>query len=103
MPQAPAAKIKKKKKSVLKRIRQAERRTAINRAGRTRLRTMIKQLRAALSAGDAAAAQNLLQPTISAIDRGIQKGFLHENTGNRYKSRLTLAYNARFRPGAASD
>ena len=37
---------------------------------------------------------NLLHPTMSAIDQAITKGVLHENTGNRYKSRLTLAYNA---------
>jgi ribosomal protein S20 len=30
---------------------------------------------------------------MSAIDRAITKGVLHENTGNRYKSRLTLAFN----------
>ncbi len=42
---------------------------------------------------DATAAGNLLQPTMSAIDQAIAKGVLHENTANRYKSRLTLAYN----------
>jgi ribosomal protein S20 len=31
---------------------------------------------------------------MSAIDQAITKGVLHENTGNRYKSRLTLAYNS---------
>ena len=41
----------------------------------------------------ATAAGNLLHPTMSAIDQAIVKGVLHENTGNRYKSRLTLAYN----------
>jgi ribosomal protein S20 len=30
---------------------------------------------------------------MSAIDRAISKGVLHENTGNRYKSRLSMAYN----------
>jgi ribosomal protein S20 len=30
---------------------------------------------------------------MSAIDRAITKGVLHENTGNRYKSRLTVAFN----------
>ena len=44
-------------------------------------------------AGIDAAAGNLLQPTLSAIDRAISKGVLHENTGNRYKSRLALAHN----------
>jgi ribosomal protein S20 len=50
-------------------------------------------LRTAITAGDASAAGNLLQPTMSAIDVAISKGVLHENTGNRYKSRLSLAFN----------
>jgi small subunit ribosomal protein S20 len=54
---------------------------------------LIKRLRTAITAGDATAAGNLLQPTMSAIDRAITKGVLHENTGNRYKSRLSVAYN----------
>jgi ribosomal protein S20 len=37
---------------------------------------------------------------MSALDRAIQKGVLHENTANRYKSRLTLAYNALRAAGA---
>jgi small subunit ribosomal protein S20 len=94
MAQGAAKKIKPRKKSVLKRIRQTARRTEVNRANRTRVRTAIKRLRAALAAGDAAAATSLFAPTLAAIDRGIQKGVLQENTANRYKSRLTLAFNA---------
>ena len=94
MPQGTPTKVKKRKKSVLKRAQQALRRGEVNRANRTRVRSMIKRLRTALSAGDAATAGNLLAPTFSAIDRAISKGVLHENTANRYKSRLTLAYNA---------
>ncbi len=94
MAQGAATKVKKKKKSVLKRIRQTKRRTAINRANRTSVRTMIKRMHSALRAGDSTAAGNLLSPTLSSIDRAIQKGVLAENTANRYKSRLTLEYNA---------
>ena len=94
MPAGTPTKVKKKKKSVLKRIRQTARRTAINRANRTRVRSLMKRMRAALGAGDTAAAERLLQPTLSAIDRAVQKGVLHENTASRYKSRLTLARNA---------
>jgi small subunit ribosomal protein S20 len=54
---------------------------------------MMKRLRTAITAGDASAAGNLLQPTMSAIDVAISKGVLHENTGNRYKSRLSVAFN----------
>jgi small subunit ribosomal protein S20 len=93
MAQGQATKIKKKKKSVLKRAAQSIERADVNRANRTRVRTMMKRLRTAITAGDATAAGNLMYPTMSAIDRAITKGVLHENTGNRYKSRLTLAYN----------
>jgi small subunit ribosomal protein S20 len=90
---AQGTKIKKKKKSVLKRAAQSIQRAETNRANRTRVRSMMKRLRTAISAGDATAAGNLLQPTMSSIDQAITKGVLHENTANRYKSRLTLAYN----------
>jgi len=93
MAQGAATKVKKRKKSVLKRAKQSHVRAAINRANRTRVRVIMKRLRGAIDAKDAAAAGNLLQPTLSAIDRAISKGVLEENTGNRYKSRLTLALN----------
>jgi small subunit ribosomal protein S20 len=93
MAQGQATKVKKKKKSVLKRAAQSRQRAEVNRANRTRVRSVIKHLRTAITAGDATASANLLQPTMSAIDAAIAKGVLHENTGNRYKSRLSLAYN----------
>jgi small subunit ribosomal protein S20 len=93
MAQGQATKVKKKKKSVLKRAAQARQRADVNRANRTRVRTAIRRLRTALVAGDATAAGNLLEPTFSAIDHAITKGVLHENTANRYKSRLHVAYN----------
>ena len=94
MAQGTPVKHKKKTKSVLKNIRQAEARQAINRMNRTRVRTAIRRLRAALTAGDAAAAAKLTSPTFSEIDKAIRKRTLSENTANRYKSRLALALNA---------
>jgi small subunit ribosomal protein S20 len=93
MAQGAATKVKKRKKSVLKRAKQSHVRAAINRANRTRVRSIMRQLRAAITSKDEAAAGKLLQPTLSAIDRAISKGVLEENTGNRYKSRLSLAIN----------
>jgi small subunit ribosomal protein S20 len=93
MAQGAPRKVKKRKKSVLKRAKQSLVRAEINRANRTRVRTIMKRLRTAIDAKDAASAGTLLQPTLSAIDRAISKGVLEENTGNRYKSRLTLAIN----------
>jgi small subunit ribosomal protein S20 len=94
MPAGTPTKVKKRKKSVLKRNRQTISRSAVNRANRTQVRSAIRRMRAALGTGDAGAAQQLISPTFSAIDQAIRKGVLKENTGNRYKSRLTLAYNA---------
>lgn len=93
MPAPTVIKRKQRKKSVLKRIRQAERRTARNRRNKIRLRSQIKEFRRALTAGNLAEAEKLLRPTISLIDRSIQKGILHQNTADRYKSRLMLHYN----------
>jgi small subunit ribosomal protein S20 len=94
MAQGATVKKKKKSKSVLKNARQTVRRSAINRINRTRVRTAMRRLRAALTAGDVAAAEQLIAPTFSALDRSIRKTILSENTANRYKSRLTLALNA---------
>jgi small subunit ribosomal protein S20 len=94
MAQGTAVKHKKKTKSVLKNIRQTERRAAINRMNRTRVRSAIRRMRTALNAADAAAAEKLASPTFSELDKAIRKRTLSENTANRYKSRLTLALNA---------
>jgi small subunit ribosomal protein S20 len=94
MPQGQPVKHKKKSKSVLKNIRQAERRAVVNRANRTRVRTAIKRMRAALAKGDVGAAAKLVSPTFSEVDRAIRKRVLPANTANRYKSRLSLALNA---------
>src|ERR1700761_5210867 len=94
MAQGSPIKHKKKTKSVLKNIRQTERRAAINRMNRTRVRTAIRRMRAALSAGDAAAAEKLASPTFGELDKAIRKRTLTENTANRYKSRMALALNA---------
>jgi len=74
--------------SALKRARQTERRTTRNRSNTSRLRSALRDMRAALAAGDKANAEQTFRQTASALDKAIQKGVLHENTGARYKSRL---------------
>ena len=80
--------------SALKRGRQTEKRTARNRANRSRLRTALRQLRESLAKGDKQAAEQVFRQTVSALDKAIQKGVLHENTASRYKSRLSVRLNA---------
>ncbi len=94
MAQGAAVKHKKKTKSVLKNIRQSARRAAVNKMNRTRVRSQIRRMRAALTAGDLAGAEKMASPTFSELDKAIRKRTLSENTANRYKSRLTLAINA---------
>lgn len=80
--------------SALKRVRQTRVRTARNRSSASRLRTAMKKLRLAIETGDQATAQQLFSPTVSQIDKAIQKGVLHQNAAGRYKSHLTTAFNA---------
>jgi small subunit ribosomal protein S20 len=81
-------------KSAEKRVRQNEKRNAINKNNRSALRTQIKKLRAAIAAGDTNQSQELLMPTVSVIDKAVNKGVLHKNTAARYKSRLTAHVNS---------
>ena len=80
-------------KSAEKRVRQTAKRNDVNTSNKSRLRTQIKKLRAALAAGDKNQSQELLNPTISTIDKAVNKGILHKNTAARYKSRLTSHVN----------
>ena len=80
-------------KSAEKRVRQSEKRRAINRGNRTKVRTYIKRLRSALDSGSKQDVTATLPETISVIDKAVQKGVLHANAAARYKSRLTVRAN----------
>lgn len=80
--------------SALKRVRQTETRTEVNRANRSRVRTSLRALREALIKGDVPAAQAQYRETASALDKSVQKGVLHANTASRYKSRLNARLKA---------
>ena len=76
--------------SSLKRIRIAERRTAINQVRRTRLRNQIRAMRRLLDKKDASAAESMIPATFSLIDRATKWGVIKKNTAARYKSRVHL-------------
>ena len=80
--------------SSLKRARQTETRTAVNRANRTRVRSSLRALREALVKGDVAAAQTQYRETVSMLDKSVQNGIFHDNTVSRYKSRLNARLKA---------
>jgi len=78
-------------KSAEKRNRQNVKARERNRSHRSRLRTAIKRLRAAMASGDRDQVQAILPQTLSIIDATAQKKIIHANTASRYKSRLTRA------------
>lgn len=80
--------------SALKRARQTVKKTAVNRANRSRFRTSLRALREAIQKGDAKAASEQLRATVSIIDKSAQKGVIHANTASRYKSRLNARVKA---------
>ncbi len=80
--------------SALKRVRQTERRTEVNRQSKSRLRHQIRAMRRAILAKDPAAAAALLPKTFSLIDRSAKVGVIKKNTAARYKSKLHLRVKA---------
>jgi small subunit ribosomal protein S20 len=79
--------------SALKRARQTEKRTAVNRANTSQLRSSLRGLREAIAAGDKKKATEIYNATASTIDKAVGKGVLHKNTASRYKSRLSQRLN----------
>ena len=67
-----------------------ERRTAVNRMRKSRLRHQIRTMRRLLDNKDATAANQALPATFSLVDRAAKWGIIKANTAARYKSRLTL-------------
>ncbi len=80
-------------KSAVKNIRKSERRNAINRAGRSGLRTQIQKIRELIDKKDVKGAQGALRKTLSTIARAEKKGLLHRNAAARQKSRITRHVN----------
>jgi small subunit ribosomal protein S20 len=76
-------------KSAKKRIRQTVRRTAVNRARTSRVRSFIKKVETAIASGDKKAAETALREAQPQIQRGATKGVVHPNTAARKLSRLS--------------
>jgi small subunit ribosomal protein S20 len=76
-------------KSAQKAIRQTERRTAVNRARVSRVRSFIKKVETALETGDKKLAAEALKLAQPEIHRGVRAGVLHSNTASRKLSRLS--------------
>lgn len=77
-----------------KRVRQIERRTAVNKARRSRIRTFLRKVEEAISSGDQAAARDALKAAQPELMRGTTKGVVHKNTAARKVSRLNSRIKA---------
>jgi small subunit ribosomal protein S20 len=74
--------------SAKKRVRQIARRTAVNHARKSRMRSLTRKVEEALAAGDKAGAAAALKMAEPELMRGARKGVAHRNTASRKVSRL---------------
>jgi small subunit ribosomal protein S20 len=72
-----------------KRARQIERRTAVNKSRRTRIRGFLRKVEEAITGGDQAVASVALKAAEPEIMRGVTKGVWHKKTASRKVSRLS--------------
>ncbi|MDQ2094013.1 30S ribosomal protein S20 [Rhodalgimonas zhirmunskyi] len=77
-----------------KRARQNERRAAVNKARRSRIRTFLRMVEEAIESGDKEAAQNALRVAQPELMRGVTRGVFHKNTAARKMSRLSARVKA---------
>ena len=75
--------------SAKKMVRKIARRTAVNKARRSRVRTFVKKVELAIASGDQAAAKTALVQAESEMMRAVSNGVVHKNTGSRKVSRLS--------------
>ena len=81
-------------KSAQKRIRQTAKRTEINRARKSRVRTFLKRVELAIATGDQEGARSALRVAQPELHRAITKGVLHKNSVAHKLSRLATRINA---------
>lgn len=77
-----------------KRARQGDRRLAVNKARRSRIRTFLKKVEEAIASGDKSAAETALRTAQPELMRGVTKGVYHKNTAARKMSRLSSRVKA---------
>ena len=80
--------------SAIKRHKQSIKRNARNRAARTRVKNVVKEVRAAIQAQNKEDAQKALQTATSTLDKIAGKGVIHWKKAARNVSRLAKAVNA---------
>ena len=86
--------------SAKKMTRKIVKRTAVNKARRSRMRTFIRKVEEAIASGDAGAAQAALKAAEPIIVRAAQKGIVHKNAAARKVSRLAHRVKAVAAPAS---
>jgi small subunit ribosomal protein S20 len=81
-------------KSAQKMVRKIARRTAVNKARVSRMRTFVKKVEMAIAAGDKAAAQAAFKDAEPQLMKAAQSGVMRKNTASRKVSRLSAAVKA---------
>jgi small subunit ribosomal protein S20 len=76
-------------RSAEKQRRQAEKRKARNRAGKSTLRSALKKARTDVTGGETD--KDTLASGFSAVDKAAKRGLIKKNTASRYKARLSAA------------
>ena len=74
--------------SAKKMVRKIERRTAVNKSRRSRVRTYVRRVEEAIASGSVDAAQAALRDATSELQRAVTNGIMHKNTASRKISRL---------------
>ena len=77
-----------------KRARQIERRTAVNKTRKSRIRTFLRKVEEAIESGDKDAATAAFRAAQPELMRGVTKGIFHKNTASRKVSRLASRVKA---------
>jgi len=81
-------------RSAKKAVRKIVRRTDVNKTRRSRMRTFIRSVEDAITAGDQKAAQEALKQAQPSIMKAAQKNIIHKNTASRKVSRLSARVRA---------
>lgn len=80
--------------SAKKAVRKMERRTLVNKARRTNMRSTVRKVEEAIASGEQQVAQDALKEAQPKIVRAANKGLLHKNTASRKVSRLAKRVKA---------
>lgn len=81
-------------KSAKKRIKVIETKTLRNKMIKSKVKTLVKKVEAAVAAGDKTKAAEALKEATIAIDKACAKGVYHKNNAARKVSHLAKAVNA---------